>query len=456
MSFKIDHIYDGIQERPEIHVYKNILAGSVPKVNQWEPVVVNLVEEIDSEIALGISTLLRKAEESGQPFVPFFIESPGGSVYGLMTIMESMRRCKIPIYTFTSGIAASCAACIFTAGTRRFMSQYARLLIHDVSVDFSGETSITSTNIKVEANEMRILNRNIFQIMAKNTGQPPNFFVDLVNSKRNNDIYVNAKQALKWKLATDIGFPSVSVSHKLSMELRFEPEYVETKTNTNTTTSRQICAKNQSENTSEKEKEKDFEEDGDEEEDEDEDDDGDEDDGDDGDEDEDEDDGDEDEDDGDEDEDEDDGDEDEDEDEDEDDDDDEDEDMENDDDGEDENKQSEKTTGKKHALIDYEDTDDENSDPSFEIYRDDDDDDDDSSIDTNEKPPKVTPASQPNKLVSQIITVNPTAPVKLLQQPKPITHSLAVTPVTPTQIPSQPNKNQQCKNARRNKKKRTK
>ncbi len=224
MAFKIDHEYSGIQTRPEVHMYQNLLSGTVPKVNQWEPVVINLVEEIDSEIAIGIANLLRKAEESGQSFVPFFIESPGGSVYGLMSIMESMRRCKIPIYTFTSGIAASCAACIFTAGKRRFMSRYARLLIHDVSVDFSGETTMTSTNIKVEANEMRILNRNIFQIMAENTGQPPNFFVDLVKTKRNNDIYVNAEKALELKLATDIGFPSVLIKHKLTMELNFVPE----------------------------------------------------------------------------------------------------------------------------------------------------------------------------------------------------------------------------------------
>ena len=224
MAFKIDHEYSGIQTRPEVHVYQNLFSGTVPKVNQWEPVVINLVEEIDSEIAIGIANLLRKAEESGQSFVPFFIESPGGSVYGLMSIMESMRRCKIPIYTFTSGIAASCAACIFTAGKRRFMSRYARLLIHDVSVDFSGETTMTSTNIKVEANEMRILNRNIFQIMAENTGQPPNFFVDLVKTKRNNDIYVNAEKALELKLATDIGFPSVLIKHKLTMELNFVPE----------------------------------------------------------------------------------------------------------------------------------------------------------------------------------------------------------------------------------------
>lgn len=224
MAFKVEHEFKGLQGKPEALVLPSLLQGSTTKNTHWEPVVINLVDEIDSDTAIAVAAALRKAEETGQPFVPFYIDSPGGSVYGLMSIIEAMRRCKIPIYTFTSGIAASCAACIFSAGKRRFMSKYARLLIHDVSVDFSGETTMTSSNIKVEATEMRVLNRTIFQIMAENTGHPTNFFVDLIKTKRNNDIYVNAERALEWKLATDIGFPTVRVQHEVTMALEFTPD----------------------------------------------------------------------------------------------------------------------------------------------------------------------------------------------------------------------------------------
>lgn len=226
MSFKVEHEYKGITTRPDNFVFPTLLQGPTTKSNQWEPVVVNIIDEIDTDTAVMVASQLRKAEESGQDFVPFFIDSVGGSVYGLLSIIESMRRCKVPIYTFTSGLAASCAACIFSAGVRRFMTKYARLLIHDVSVDFSSETSMTSTNIKVEANEMRILNKTIFRIIAENTGHPIDFFVDLIKTKRNNDVYVSAAQALKWNLATDIGYPVVKIVHTTTMSLDVMPAKV--------------------------------------------------------------------------------------------------------------------------------------------------------------------------------------------------------------------------------------
>jgi ATP-dependent Clp endopeptidase proteolytic subunit ClpP len=224
MSFKVEHDYEGIQTRPENFVFPSMLQGQVTKSSQWEPVVISLADEIDSDTAIMIATQLRKAEDSGQPFVPFYIDSPGGSVYGLLSIVESMRRCKIPIYTFTSGLAASCAACVFCMGKRRFMTRNARLLMHDVSVDFSGDTSMTSSNIKEEANEMRRLNKMILRIMAENTGHPPNYFIDLIKTRRNNDIYVDARQALEWNMATDIGFPLVRVVHTTTMNISTLPE----------------------------------------------------------------------------------------------------------------------------------------------------------------------------------------------------------------------------------------
>jgi ATP-dependent Clp endopeptidase proteolytic subunit ClpP len=224
MSFKVEHEYEGIQTRPDNFVFPSMLQGQITKSSQWEPVVISLTDEIDSDTAIMIATQLRKAEDSGQPFVPFYIDSPGGSVYGLLSIVESMRRCKIPIYTFTSGLAASCAACVFCMGKRRFMTRNARLLMHDVSVDFSGDTSLTSSNIKEEANEMRRLNKMILRIMAENTGHPPNYFINIIKTRRNNDIYVDARQALEWKMATEIGFPLVQVVHTTKMNISTLPE----------------------------------------------------------------------------------------------------------------------------------------------------------------------------------------------------------------------------------------
>jgi ATP-dependent Clp protease protease subunit len=222
MSFTVEHIYKGIPPKNQSLVVPSFMGGLTTKSFQWEPIVISLTDEVNSESASMITEELKKAEETGQPFVPFFIHSLGGEVYALMSIIEAMRRCKIPIYTFVSGYAASCAACIFTCGKRRFMSEHSRLLIHDVSVDFGSDASITSSNIKVEAKEMRSLNRIIFQIMAENVGHDKSFFIDLIKNTRNNDIYVDAKKAIEWKLATEIGFPVVTVNHVTSMDITLQ------------------------------------------------------------------------------------------------------------------------------------------------------------------------------------------------------------------------------------------
>jgi ATP-dependent Clp protease, protease subunit len=219
MAFRVNHTFEGVASKPESIIIPSLLQGHAPKPTHWEPVVVSLCDDIDSDTAVMVDDQLKKAEETGQPFVPFYIHSNGGEVYALMSIIESMKNCKIPIYTYTSGYAASCAACIFTCGQRRFIGPHARLLIHDVSVDFSNESNMTSSNLKVEANEMRSLNKIIFQIMALNTGHEANFFRNLIKTKRNNDIYVDAEQAMEWRMATDIGYPVVKVTHTTQMTL---------------------------------------------------------------------------------------------------------------------------------------------------------------------------------------------------------------------------------------------
>lgn len=224
MSFKVEHEYDGIQTSAPTFVYPSMLQGQVTKSSQWEPVVISLTDEIDSDTATFVADELKRAETTNQPFVPFYIDSPGGSVYGLMSIITAMQNCKIPIYTFTSGLAASCAACIFCLGKRRFMTKHARLLVHDVSLNFSGENSLTSSNIKAESNEMHRINKIILQTMAENIGHPSKYFINIIKTRRNNDIYVDAKQALQWKMATDIGFPVVKVNHSTKMELEFKSD----------------------------------------------------------------------------------------------------------------------------------------------------------------------------------------------------------------------------------------
>jgi ATP-dependent protease ClpP protease subunit len=219
MSFKIEHIFEGIQGKNETIIIPNLLQGFASKSSYWEPVSIHIGEDIDIDMANSVADKLKQAENNDQPFIPVFIHSNGGDVYSCLNIVESIKRCKIPIYTFVNSCAFSCGAVIFSCGKQRFMGKYARLLLHDVSIDIGQDTSISSSNLNVESKEMRKLNRQMFEIMAENTGHPKNYYLDLLKTQRNNDVYLDGKKALELNLATCMGIPIVKVTHTTTMTL---------------------------------------------------------------------------------------------------------------------------------------------------------------------------------------------------------------------------------------------
>ncbi len=62
------------------------------------------------------------------------INSGGGNVLDGYAIIDSIRNSKIPVYTYNVGIAASIASLIFLAGHKRFINDYAVLMIHNPSM----------------------------------------------------------------------------------------------------------------------------------------------------------------------------------------------------------------------------------------------------------------------------------------------------------------------------------
>lgn len=67
----------------------------------------------------------------GKKSIQVWINSIGGVVMDGMQIFGAINKCKTPIETYNLGIAASSAAFIFQAGSKRVMSDYALMMIHN-------------------------------------------------------------------------------------------------------------------------------------------------------------------------------------------------------------------------------------------------------------------------------------------------------------------------------------
>lgn len=87
---------------------------------------------IDPELfARVLKTLDQLATERGYKRLCVMINSGGGEVEGGMSIYDAILTTKTPVDTYVTGRAASMAGVIAQAGRKRYMMEYAQLMLHN-------------------------------------------------------------------------------------------------------------------------------------------------------------------------------------------------------------------------------------------------------------------------------------------------------------------------------------
>jgi ATP-dependent Clp protease protease subunit len=188
-----------------------------PRLIDNLPVVIR-VRKFDETAAKEFADQMSKAQSTGQPIVPIIIDSYGGQVYSLMSMISDIRHSKLPVATIAQGKAMSCGALLFSFGTEgyRYMDPDATLMIHDVSSLKWGKVE----EIKASAEETERLNKKVYQMMAKNCGHPKNYFLDVIHSKGHADWYVDAREAKKHNLANYLRVPEMRIEAEVSFKFK--------------------------------------------------------------------------------------------------------------------------------------------------------------------------------------------------------------------------------------------
>ena len=121
-----------------------------PKLIDDLPVVLR-VRKFDEAAAKEFSSLVSRAQNTGQPVLPIIIDSYGGQVYSLMSMISDIKYSRIPIATIVQGKAMSCGAILFSFGVdgMRYMDPDATLMIHDVSAGQHGKVEELKATLKV-------------------------------------------------------------------------------------------------------------------------------------------------------------------------------------------------------------------------------------------------------------------------------------------------------------------
>ena len=140
-----------------------------------------------------VAHLLALAEESDDP-INMLISSPGGHVESGDMIHDVIRFIRPRVRTIGSGWVASAGALIFVGADRadRYCLPNTRFLIHQPSGGIGG----TSSDMMIQAEQVRLMRQRLNQIFADATGQS----IERIESDTQRDFWLNTQEALDYGL----------------------------------------------------------------------------------------------------------------------------------------------------------------------------------------------------------------------------------------------------------------
>jgi ATP-dependent Clp protease protease subunit len=181
-----------------------------------DPIIIR-VNKFDEDSAKEFVDLMSRAQNTGQSVVPVVIDSYGGQVYALMTMIGAIKSSRIPVATIVEGKAMSCGALLFSFGAegKRYMDPDATLMIHDVSSFSVGKVE----EIKADAKETERLNKKVYEMMARNCGKPSDYFLKLVHERGHADWFLDGQEAKNHNLANELRIPTLTCKVELTYTL---------------------------------------------------------------------------------------------------------------------------------------------------------------------------------------------------------------------------------------------
>lgn len=155
-----------------------------------------LKKEIDEVSANSIVEKLLFLDSQSEEPITFYINSPGGSVPDGLAIYDAMMMCKSPIITVGIGQVCSAASLLLMAGTERYITRNAAVMLHQSSAFVVGKYS----DLQSYADYWRKEERRIYQLYSKHTGQS----VKKIEKDLMKDFWLNAEEAVKYNLCDGI------------------------------------------------------------------------------------------------------------------------------------------------------------------------------------------------------------------------------------------------------------
>ena len=162
--------------------------------------IIFISTELDSDICNLIKAQLLYLESESNEDINLYIDSPGGSVYSGLGLLDVMEFIKPDIVTINTGLAASMAAVMLCSGTKgkRKSLRRSRTMIHQ-PLGYGGWMQQAS-DMEIEAREVNLLKSELYDIISEKTGQE----IDKVHKDGDRDYWMSAVEAKKYGMIDEI------------------------------------------------------------------------------------------------------------------------------------------------------------------------------------------------------------------------------------------------------------
>lgn len=176
-----------------------------PKSTGDEIWVTNFTTESAQEFRERLKEI--SAEDQTKPII-VYIDSYGGQVDAMASMIATMDEIPNPIITSAFGKAMSCGAILLSHGDIRFCDPHARIMVHRVSAATWGDTD----DMKNDVEEIARINRYWLGFLAANSNMAGGYdeLESLMKSKDGRDRYLTAEEAQHMGLVDVVGRPRIA------------------------------------------------------------------------------------------------------------------------------------------------------------------------------------------------------------------------------------------------------
>lgn len=144
--------------------------------------------DVDDENVLELVAKLHEMRHVRE--ITIFIKSDGGDLYAGLCAMDHIAASPCHITTVADGLCASSASIMLLGGDRRLIMPNARILIHQISSDFSGKFE----EFKAERRNLKSLMKQIRALYSSKTEIPD----EELDRYMQSDVDISSSKCVKY------------------------------------------------------------------------------------------------------------------------------------------------------------------------------------------------------------------------------------------------------------------